>query len=192
MDNLKKINLGKPKSRKPKIVKIIASIFIIVFLITVATIAINNWFQYHFFVFQSPIIFQQPVQIKVRKIGYISPLSTKVYAASPSGELEPTYSPRTEIIVAVTKEWGPTQVEAAENIIQHESGFEPCKINGGAVDCNYTGNRAAGMPQALPFTKMGCALSDAKCQAKWFVKYVSERYGNPQNCWKFWTENNWY
>lgn len=53
-------------------------------------------------------------------------------------------------------------------------------------DCNPTvrnpNSSAGGIPQALPYTKMGCPLAHtdeaAICQLKWMQSYVTSRYGS--------------
>lgn len=73
-------------------------------------------------------------------------------------------------------------------IYQHESGNVACKINGGAIDCNYNGNRACGIGQALPCQKLTaiCNLSDYACQDNWFTNYMKERYGSWSAAKQFW------
>ncbi len=81
-------------------------------------------------------------------------------------------------------------------LINKESGCKPCIVNGGAIDCNYTGNRAYGIPQSLPATKMASAGPDWKTnpvtQIKWMQSYVFARYGSWANAVQFHLSNNWY
>lgn len=81
-----------------------------------------------------------------------------------------------------------------EFIYQHESGGVPCKINGGAVDCNYTGNRACGLGQSLPCSKLTsvCDLADVSCQEEWFYNYMINRYGSWENAYLFWIAHRWW
>ena len=80
------------------------------------------------------------------------------------------------------------EAEFKAKIYQHESGNEPCKINGGAIDCEYDGDRACGIGQALPCQKLTavCHLSDYACQDKWFTGYMLERYGSWAKAWEYW------
>lgn len=84
----------------------------------------------------------------------------------------------------------------AYELITRESKCNPCVINGGAVDCNYSGNRAYGIPQALPGNKMASAGADWKTnpvtQLKWMQSYVMGRYGSWENAKAFHDANNWY
>lgn len=70
----------------------------------------------------------------------------------------------------------------ARELIKRESHCNPCAYNPGQSDCNYKGNAACGIPQALPCSKLrdvaGCSMTDAVCQLKWMVSYVMGRYGS--------------
>lgn len=84
--------------------------------------------------------------------------------------------------------------DAKAFIYEHESGNSPCKINGGAIDCNYTGSRACGLGQALPCSKLTavCSLADYACQDAWFTNYMQQRYGTWENARAFWLANRWW
>jgi hypothetical protein len=53
---------------------------------------------------------------------------------------------------------------------------------------------AGGIPQALPFSKTGCVLSEAGavCQIKWFYGYVIGRYGSYATALAHSYANGWY
>ena len=72
-----------------------------------------------------------------------------------------------------------TEWDAKMFIYYHESGNVPCKINGGAIDCNYLGERACGLGQAYPCSKLRavCNLSDRSCQETYWTGYMFSRYG---------------
>ena len=76
----------------------------------------------------------------------------------------------------------------------HESGNVPCKVNGGAIDCNYNDNLACGIGQALPCQKFTaeCPLSDYGCQDKWFTRYADTGYGSWIAANQFWDRNRWW
>ncbi len=67
-------------------------------------------------------------------------------------------------------------------------------------DCDPTirnpNSSAGGIPQALPYTKMGCLLeySDeaAICQLQWFHGYVMQRYGSWDNALAHSSNYGWY
>lgn len=84
----------------------------------------------------------------------------------------------------------------AVDLIQRESGCEPCIVNGGAIDCNYSGDRAYGIPQALPGHKMSSHGSDWKTnpvtQLRWMQDYVMGRYGSWEEARAHHDVNNWY
>ena len=68
----------------------------------------------------------------------------------------------------------------ADWLIGKESGWNPCAYNPSQSDCGYTGNRACGLAQALPCSKLregaGCKMTDAVCQLNWANAYVNSRY----------------
>lgn len=55
---------------------------------------------------------------------------------------------------------------------------------------------AYGIPQALPASKMGPLanppLSSASVQIAWGLKYIKQRYGDPDAAWQHELANNWY
>lgn len=67
-------------------------------------------------------------------------------------------------------------------LIHKESNFNPTARN--------PKSSAGGIPQALPWTKMGCGLSfsfaDVECQISWTFDYAIRRYGSPQAAWRHW------
>ena len=80
-------------------------------------------------------------------------------------------------------------------IVRHESGFRPCVLNGGVIDCNYRGNRAFGLFQFLGSTwsGVGCRqTSDAVQQTRCGIRYISRRYHSPAGAVGFWQKNRWY
>lgn len=82
-------------------------------------------------------------------------------------------------------EVGITHYKARE-LIKRESRCEPCIYNDGSatgkIDCNYTGDRACGIPQSLPCSKVrdiaGCGMTNPICQLRWMANYVQGRYGS--------------
>lgn len=76
-------------------------------------------------------------------------------------------------------------------IYQKESGCHTCKINGGAVDCWYTGNRAFGIGQATDGKVLHCG-GDFACQDAWFSNYAVSRYGSWEGAYNFWIQNHWW
>lgn len=71
-----------------------------------------------------------------------------------------------------------------EYIIAKESGWNPNAIN--------RASGAEGLPQALPYSKTGCAHGDPVCQLKWADSYAKARYGGWDNAKAFWTKNQWW
>jgi hypothetical protein len=85
-----------------------------------------------------------------------------------------------------------------EFIVQHEGNWNPCVINGGAVDCSYAvngGSRAYGVCQAKPGNKMASAGADwatnVVTQLRWCAAY-SARYGGWQGSYRAWLRQKWW
>ena len=80
------------------------------------------------------------------------------------------------------------QYNAFSHIVEHESGWN--------VTATNSSSGAYGLVQALPGSKMACAGSDwktnAKTQIKWGLDYMNSRYGSPTAAWAFWQANGWY
>lgn len=87
---------------------------------------------------------------------------------------------------AWAKEVGITLPDAAIKLIDRESDCSPTVRN--------PSSSAGGIPQALPWTKMGCPLSEAgaPCQIKWMSRYVVERYGSFEKALEHSLTKNWY
>lgn len=84
-----------------------------------------------------------------------------------------------------------------EYILQRENAdWNPCKYNGGLVDCNYQGNKAYGIPQSLPGSKMAAAGPDWRTnpitQLRWMQMYVVDRYTTWDAALIFKKNNGWY
>ena len=82
-------------------------------------------------------------------------------------------------------------------IVSHEDfSWEPCKVQGGAVDCTYSGNMGYGLVQATPGSKMVSAGSDWRTnpitQLRWATGYAIGRYGSWQVAYEHWvSHHNW-
>lgn len=84
-------------------------------------------------------------------------------------------------------------------IVDHENrSWDPCKIQGGAVDCTYDGSGFVGygLVQATPGNKMSSAGSDWQTnpitQLKWASQYAVGRYGSWKNAYLYWLDHhNW-
>lgn len=69
-------------------------------------------------------------------------------------------------------------------IISKESGWNPLARN--------ASSGAGGLPQALPYSKTGCAWGDAVCQLKWANGYAIGRYGSWARAYNFWVSNRYW
>lgn len=84
-------------------------------------------------------------------------------------------------------------------IIGREGGWEPCKVQGGAIDCMYAvngGRMGYGMVQATPGAKMASAGADWATnpitQLRWATGYAVGRYGSWEGAYKHWlVAHNW-
>jgi hypothetical protein len=86
----------------------------------------------------------------------------------------------------------------ANFIIMHECSYDPCVVNGGAHDCSYAtngGQRAYGVCQALPGSKMASAGADWATnpitQLKWCNSYAQGKGGWAAS-YNFWISHNWW
>lgn len=195
---MKKITLPKKITIPAITIVIIVALFAVLY-------GANSFFDKYKLVFQSPI--QSPVLVQEREQKIISPISVQadqkknkggrvvlVPIAEAKEVTEPIFvaSSTTEEKVAhyIKEDFGEEHVQSMVNVFQKESGMNPCKINGGAVDCNYQGEKACGLGQALPCSKLRnvCPdLSDVDCQMKYWVGYVKGHgYGTPKEAWRFW------
>lgn len=69
-------------------------------------------------------------------------------------------------------------------IYLHESGNNPYAVNPTSGAC--------GLAQALPCSKMGCALGDYACQDAWATRYAISRYGGWEQARQFWLVHKWW
>lgn len=79
-----------------------------------------------------------------------------------------------------------TNWEDAADLIAKEGMFDPAAINPTSGAC--------GLGQALPCSKMKCALAPKgiDCQLDWIKDYVADRYGTVTNALNFRISNGWY
>lgn len=81
-------------------------------------------------------------------------------------------------------------------IVSHEGGWEPCKVQGGSIDCMYGGGYGYGVVQSTPGSKMARAGADWRTnpitQLRWATSYAVGRYGSWQGAYNHWTMyHNW-
>lgn len=81
-------------------------------------------------------------------------------------------------------------------IVMREGGWEPCKVQGGAINCNYVaegGRMGYGMVQATPGGKMASAGADWATnpitQLRWATGYAVGRYGSWSAAYNYWIAN---
>jgi uncharacterized protein YabE (DUF348 family) len=88
-----------------------------------------------------------------------------------------------------------------EYIVDHEGSWAPCKVQGGAIDCSYSGSMGYGIVQATPGSKMASAGSDWRTnpitQLEWATGYANGAkfvpYGGGwQGAYNYWAaHHNW-
>lgn len=81
-------------------------------------------------------------------------------------------------------------------IVMHEGGWEPCKVQGGAINCDYAGSMGYGVVQATPGGKMVSAGADWRTnpitQLRWASAYAVGRYGSWAGAYNHWlSSHNW-
>jgi len=96
--------------------------------------------------------------------------------------VNPDMKTRELVLSLVREEFGADQVNSFDQIVIHESGWDPKAVNPNGGAC--------GLFQSLPCSKMGSMeLHD---QINFGFDYIKNRYGTPNKAWAFWKEHNWY
>lgn len=129
-----------------------------------------------------------PIQ-KQGKIKYMY-TNVKVFAIEPGVTpipdlqiLFPTPTPshpltvKEQVHARAIKEWGTGELNALDNLLMSESGYNQFATNGESGAC--------GIFQAYPCSKLGCNLQDVDCQINWGFAYIKRTYGTPSNAWAF-------
>ncbi|HEY5015179.1 MAG TPA: lytic transglycosylase domain-containing protein [Streptosporangiaceae bacterium] len=84
--------------------------------------------------------------------------------------------------------WSTRQFPYLNRLWNRESGWNVHAMN------PYSG--AAGIPQAVPGSKMASAGPDwrnsARTQIRWGLRYIRARYGSPRNAWDHEASVGWY
>lgn len=173
------INIDAKKIGKKFSVFFLATIAITGLMIGLL-MALNSFFNSHYFEFRSPVIFQQPILLHKRDL--ITPLpealSLKVEAQAPTPTPEPelVLSAKAEGCIENYPEVAeklvdafPTEPAAIIELVCRESSLNPRAVN--------KSSGAAGLFQAYPASKLKCDLSDVDCQIAWGKAYIEQRYG---------------
>lgn len=91
----------------------------------------------------------------------------------------------------------PSDYGYVQYIVDHENrSWDPCKVQGGAVNCAYNGSMGYGLVQATPGGKMVSAGADWRTnpvtQLKWASGYAVARYGSWAGAYNYWlSHHNW-
>lgn len=84
---------------------------------------------------------------------------------------------------------------AVDSIVSRESSWNP-NARGQLVWVVHNGvsiqDRACGLAQSLPCSKVGANWSDPVVSLKWQYEYVKARYGGYPQAVAFWNQNHWY
>ncbi len=97
-------------------------------------------------------------------------------------KVTPDMKTREIVLSLVRVEFGEDQVQSFDNIVIHESGWDPKAVNPNGGAC--------GLFQALPCSKM--KSTNLEDQIAFGLDYIKARYGTPNQAWAFWKEHNWY
>jgi cell wall-associated NlpC family hydrolase len=119
----------------------------------------------------------------------LSPSTLNTSAASTPGTTTPTGPSNPKGNIALGKQlaaslygWTGAEWDALYQLWEHESNWNEKSLN--------PSSKAAGIPQALPGSKMASAGPDwrtnAATQIKWGLGYIHGRYGDPEKAWAFW------
>jgi len=89
-----------------------------------------------------------------------------------------------QLLVEGARKFGLDHVTALRKLVFKESSLNSHAVNPSSGAC--------GLFQALPCSKMKCALGDTECQIKWGLGYIKNRYGTPTEALNFHLAHNWY
>lgn len=179
--------------------------FSVFFLATIAIsglsigilMAVNSFFNSHYFEFRTPVIFQQPILIHERNTDLVSPLPEELSLQVQAEEPTPTPEPQVvlsakaqgcvenypEVAEKLKTAFGPEASTAIE-LVCRESSLNPKAVN--------KSSGAAGLFQAYPASKLKCDLSDVDCQIAWGKNYIKQRYGTVEAALLFHDQKGWY
>lgn len=82
--------------------------------------------------------------------------------------------------------WGDADLQALDSLIMGESGWN--------YQARNPSSGALGIGQALGHKLPPDYATNPVTQINWMLNYIAQRYGNPQNAYRFWLSNNphWY
>lgn len=123
--------------------------------------------------------FPRQIKKEALRADISAPIATPLPPPIPTPSASPGASPQ---VWDGPQSGGPSDAKAF--IYEHESGNNPGAINSGSGAC--------GLGQALPCSKMPCALTDYACQDNFFTAYMLERYGTWENARVFWEKMHWW
>lgn len=159
--------------------------------------AINSFFNEHYFEFRTPVIFQAPILIHEREQAMLSPLPEEFDLQVQAQEPTPTPEPGLvlsvkaqgcvenypEVAEKLKAAFGPEASTAIE-LVCRESSLNPEAVN--------RTSGAAGLFQAYPASKLGCDLQDVDCQIAWGKNYIESRYETAEAALLFHDQKGWY
>lgn len=99
-------------------------------------------------------------------------------------KVNPDMKLRETVLSLVRIEFGEDQVDAFDELVLHESGWDPKALNKSSGAC--------GLFQSLPCSKM--KSMDIEDQISFGFNYIKARYGTPNKAWAFWQAQSphWY
>lgn len=85
--------------------------------------------------------------------------------------------------IVLARGWSAGQWQMLDWQWGYESGWQTSDPN--SLGCD-------GIPQACPFSKMGCGHDDAVCQIRWGLDYIDGRYGSIEAAYHVERTQGWY
>jgi hypothetical protein len=80
--------------------------------------------------------------------------------------------------------WGPDQFDYLNQVAMRESGWNPNAVN--------ESSGAYGIPQILPSAHPDSLGLNPREQIAWMLRYIKQRYGNPEGAWSHEQTAGWY
>lgn len=90
-------------------------------------------------------------------------------------------------IARIDYSWGKQQYSCLSKLWGKESAWNPKAVS----PTNDHGIPQRNMPKHTKAQK-DAFLNDTRGQILWGLNYISIRYNNPCNAWRFWQKNRWY
>lgn len=136
-----------------------------------------------------PIIEQRYKPLKTTSLIRVEGVLAQEPTVIPTPTVPSPEQARNDVISIFQVMFGQFDISSLDNVVNHESHYNTAAVNPTSGAC--------GIFQANPCSKLisFCGENykyDAKCQARWGVRYMLDRYGSPEAAWNFWKANGSY